>query len=517
MKSKMFRTILPSLVAVVLLVGAGLLPTIVPYLATPKDRVYTGIHGHSDDYVGYVSYIKEGIDGNTTMTFRSYPFAQPQTPVHIFYIVLGHLARLAGLSAVFAYHAARVVLAVVFVLTSYRLFFLLWQSAADAFLGTVMAFTSSSLGSLNYFDFSLVSAERVTDRPHYLFGAILFLWVVTVFIQNKKMGLPGFVTLFLVGLSLAVVHPSFAVMLAIITLVLFFREPSFRALAVGIGLGAGLLLMYWTLSRYGSVGTIWFNVYTYSTSVTARTLLGDFLSFGPTLWIGLPTLMWITVTRRPHDRSRFVLLVWISIQLLLFYFLYPLFRADRVRFIQSLYFLPLAYGSMEWVRMVCTRWGKRAVTLGALVFIGLALPTYITDLKRSIYTLTDYRTYSVFVFPTIKQREAYAFLEKNTPKESVVLAWFESSNHILLYSHNVVVGNTQAWPKDAGAIMTGDRDQLFSGKLSEPDAQKLLANYHIRYIYYGYQERFLGSMAHYPFLRPVFANEEATIYEVVGG
>ncbi|MBI3343098.1 hypothetical protein HY032_03000, partial [Candidatus Gottesmanbacteria bacterium] len=172
---------------------------------------------------------------------------------------------------------------------------------------------------------------------------------------------------------------------------------------------------------------------------------------------------------------------------------------------------------MEWIRSSCSRWGKNAVTLGALVFIGLALPTHITDLKRSIYTLTDYRTYSVFVFPTKKQREAYAFLEKNTPKESVVIAWFESSNHILLYSHNVVVGNTQAWSKDAGAIMTGDRDQLFSGKLFEPDARKLLANYHIRYIYYGYQERFLGSMAHYPFLRTVFANEEATIYEVVGG
>jgi hypothetical protein len=107
--------------------------------------------------------------------------------------------------------------------------------------------------------------------------------------------------------------------------------------------------------------------------------------------------------------------------------------------------------------------------------------------------------------------KGYAFLDKNTPVENVVLASTDAANHILVYSHNYVLGNKQGWPAGEGATMIAEKDAFLRG-MPESQAREYVAKHHISYVYGGYQEQ--GDYIHYPFLSPVFKNSEVTIYKV---
>lgn len=173
---------------ILIIVGFGMIPTLVPWVMAPSDRVYTGIHGNSGDYIGYVSYIKEGMYGRYTMLFRSFPFPQPATPIHFFYIAIGVFANLIFIhSAPFVYQLSRLILGIVFVSVCFRFFLLRFPKPIEAALVTFLAFVSSpffvmsrTAGSwavtpLKYLNFFIESAGRVSDRPHYVFGEIVFL------------------------------------------------------------------------------------------------------------------------------------------------------------------------------------------------------------------------------------------------------------------------------------------------------------------------------------------------------
>ncbi len=86
-----------ALVLILFIVGFGMIPTVVPWMATPADRVFNGIHGYSSDYIQYVSYIKEGMYGRYSMLFRSFPFPQPATPIHFLYIAIGIIANIVSI------------------------------------------------------------------------------------------------------------------------------------------------------------------------------------------------------------------------------------------------------------------------------------------------------------------------------------------------------------------------------------------------------------------------------------
>lgn len=531
---KRFLPLMSAVAVAVVLVGVGLLTTIVPLVLKPQGRVFSGIHGYSDDYVGYVSYIKEGMYGRSTMLIRSLPFRQPASPIHIIYIALGKIAGLVTDDAPLVYHVSRTVLAIVFVLLAHRLLRSLGFNTMLATLTTLLAFVSGSLGwvayeggawvyrGLNFFPFSIVTPERVTDRPHYLAGAIIFLLLILFFVRKHR-SFQIIIAASVLSFTLPIVHAPFAI-IAVTTAVIYallsivatrsIRRHQFSfLLATGVPAGLGLLLIKWFLSQYEAAERIWINVYFYRESLTLISVFRDVLSFGPTLWIGLPGLVWAAVRSSNVLSAPSIMAVWLISQLSLFSILYPLFGAERVRFIQSLYFIPMAYGSVLFLKFLLKS-RDHALVIAIFLLITISLPTYIHDELKVIKEVSNPAAYSILAFPTVAQRDAYRFLNAHTSRESTVLAWFESSNHILIWSHNRVIGNTQGWPVEEGTMMKHERDLIFSGKLSYGSARAILSKYRIDYIYYGYQERALGKIRHYPFLTQVFSNNEAIIYKV---
>lgn len=519
MNNKTLRTFLPPLIAAVVLVGAGMLSTIIPWLSTPPDRVFTGMNGYSNDYIQYVSYIKEGMYGRYTMLFRSFPFLQPATPIHFFYIATGFIANLMGLPAPLAFHLTRIVLGSFYVFLTYQLFSRVFKRTT-AFLGTFLAFFSTPLGwphmvqgtwevaRVSFFNFSIIHPERVTDRPHYVFGAIMFLWILILLIKRDSGSIRRSVVLFLLSFLATMVHTSVGILLLILSALRLSKSTFFgSALALGI--------TYYFVMQYTLVPEIWLDSYIYSGPMTASGIIKDLISFGPTLLFGMIGLAWSIFKKDTHKTVHGMVAVWLVVQIGLFLYGYRFFHADRVRFLQSLYFIPMAYGTILFFEMLSKRMGKRIVPLGIISMILISLPLYTQDLTGSIYSLTDYKAFSTFVFPTKGQADSYHYLDRETPKESIVLAAYEAANNLLIYSHNMVIGNDQGWGRVQGQKMVAARDTFFGGSLSEEKARRYLYDNHIRYIYYGYQERsYGGDIRRYTFLTPEFSNKEVTIYRV---
>ncbi len=499
---------------IVLIVGLGMVSTIVPWLRTPSGRAYNGMHGFSDDYVGYVSYIKEGLSGRSWVAIRSLPLPQTPTTIHHFYLWIGYAARFFGMSAPLAYHLARLILGAIFVFLVYRLF----ESQfgwVDAVLGTLVAFGATSISwftkpfdvstvaTLSSFPFAVDVSGRATGRPHYLMADALFLLILLLYGgKTRSRYLPP--AIFVCSFLLGIIHPAFAVILLFV-----FVLTSPNVLTLG-GLLCSLAVSYWSVHQYPFVSILAFEGYVVGMRMTPLGIWREIVAFGPVFWFAVVGFSWATVKKRRSQDLR--MFVWMLVILAFFWFLFPFLRAERVRFIQSLYFVPMAYGAILFFRLLAVRIGRWVMAMGAIFLIAISAPMYTLALYQTTTNMTDYRVFPTWIFPTTKQREAYRWIDKNTPNESTVLAGFEAANNILLYSHNFVIGNRQGWTTEAGNGMETARDNFYLGGMSREQAAAYVLKNNIRYVYSGYQERGMGDVSRYPFLSRVFHNGEVAIY-----
>lgn len=524
----------------VIIIAVGLFPTVLPYFTKPANRDYTFLEGFSDDYVGYVSYVKEGMYGRNFAVIRSAPqLLQKPTVIHILYILTGKAGVLLRLSPVAAYYVARIIFSALFILISCLFFSLLLRDKLKAALTSILAFTSGTFGvytlsagkwtysTLVSLPFSSHITLRAFSRPHYELGAAVFLFLaIPVLFGEVKNGKRGFLNissrrqlpvLFAAAFILGIIHVPFSVILGM-TMVLFGTVIKFtgqadkreilKILVILGGLTAGSVL-----SILGTRQPPWNLVYTVSHEISLDSIRNEIIWFGPLLWIGLPGLLPALKRKKPQDLFLFI---WITVQLSFFFYFYRYTGAENVRFIQSLYFIPLAYGTAVSAEILAGK-GKRLKWAAIMVvLIASGVPAYINDLTGNLTQNTDYKVYSVFQFPGKTMTEAYRFLDTNTPRESVVLANYEAANNILIYSHNFVLGFRAGWEKTAADRMESDRDSFIFGNMDEGQIRDFFRKYHIDYIYAGYQEKRSDIFTRYPgLLTPVFNNTDVTIYRVV--
>lgn len=519
---------------IIILISISMAGTVVPQLYVPAGRVFAGFHEYSSDYVQYVSYIKEGMYGRYTMYFRSFPFDQPATPIHFAYILFGILFGPLGLSAPIIYHVVRVILAILLIVSIYTIFFKLFRVHRLAFISTIIAAVSSCFSYvtytsgvwqvhvLNYFPFALSTPQRLTDRPHYILGSVLFLMAISLLLQKSRRY--TYIALFILSFCTVMVHIASGVVLGMLSVVIIGmsfiqKSPDTSGRKNGLSIATGAILAaaitYYFVQIYSKSSNIFIDQYAYAGPLTFMTFIREIISFGPLLWIGLPGLIsGLWYNRTVEFRHRILLCAWGLIHLILFFFLYPLVRVDQVRFVQSLYFIPLSYGTVWAIWALSKRFGRLIFPIGITILLLVSVPMYVFQVQANLFEMTDYKEFSVFAYPTQNQFAAYQYLDTHSPKESIVVSYYETANLLLIYSHNRVIGNDQGWSKEEGQKMKDSVISFFAGTQSDEDARAYLAANHISYVYDGYQEKSFGDISGYPFLKKVYENQEVTIYQV---
>jgi hypothetical protein len=531
----MKRYLQPLIVIITALffVGAGMMMNIVPAITKPADRGYNGMQGFVDDYIGYVSYIKEGMYGRNTFRIRSLPPPQTGTTAQLLLIWMGKAGGILGWDAPLTYHIFRALFGLMLFLTMQLLFEKTLGNRKTAIIASILAAMSASVGwfifsggTWNYHTFATFGftdnvALRFASRPHYLVGAAIFIVLSVIYLTGKMTKPAGTFAVFILALLLGTIHPSFALLLGTISGVMLIRRliisRNIKTLfcpytAGGLGLVVGLLASYWSTRQDPYTYILAFESYVTTEVLSWQTIFGDIISFGPVLWIGLPGLIWAVIKTKGKREADIFMLVWLLVQLAFFFHFYKYFRSERVRYIQSLYFIPMAYGTVVLLNSLAAKFGRWLFVAGTIVIIASVTPTFIDGYRQSMYLHTDYKNYSLFIFPTRKMIEAYQWLDRNTPVESMVIAGYEASNNIIVFSHNYVVGDKQGWPEPEGTEMEQARDAFYMGVWDEKTALNYLKANHVQYVYKGYQEP--DGIARYTFLKPVFQNSDATIYSV---
>jgi hypothetical protein len=132
--------------AAVLLLGSW--PYLEAFRHEPAGAEFTGLLSGHQDYNTYLVKIDAGRRGQ--ILYRNPYQALPPTPLplHFFWIALGWLARAAGVSAITAFHAARVGAGGLFLICAYRLLRVCLRETRPSLLGFLLLTVSSGASGL---------------------------------------------------------------------------------------------------------------------------------------------------------------------------------------------------------------------------------------------------------------------------------------------------------------------------------------------------------------------------------
>ncbi|MBI3955868.1 hypothetical protein HY339_01280 [Candidatus Gottesmanbacteria bacterium] len=162
----------------ILIAAVNQLPVIIQWVNNKPGELFTGIPHFFADYFLYVGQVAQGAAGR--WLFAEHLFTnEPMAPTwyYWFYVTIGHLGNLAGLSPFATYNVSLFFLVVALVSLWYSL---CWRLFPTSRLGRWMCFlfilTASNLPGLGQFWFSPgPSFNRLGGVPYHVFVTIVFL------------------------------------------------------------------------------------------------------------------------------------------------------------------------------------------------------------------------------------------------------------------------------------------------------------------------------------------------------
>lgn len=253
----------------------ALLPYLYGKLLEPVGQSYLGYQYNTDDHMVYSAWMRQAMDGRFFFDNRFAVDAQPGLTVHLYFFVLGLIAKVIGLA--FAANLAKAIFAAVFVLLLYRL---LSEISANAFfikLSLSVAVVGGGIGFLVWHRFG----EAMVLSDYGGLGSLLHGRLPIDVWQPEAFVFPSMLTngLFMVSLCLIV---------GFFVCVLRARE-SFAAVPCGFI----ILALLMNIHSYDVLLTVLVLVAFLAASAASKTLTGAWLgrvalmglgAVGPALW-----------------------------------------------------------------------------------------------------------------------------------------------------------------------------------------------------------------------------------------
>ncbi|MFA6016882.1 MAG: hypothetical protein WC744_02240 [Patescibacteria group bacterium] len=517
--------LIPWLLIITLFISLS--PWLAELFATPSGQVFTGINRWSTDYYIYLSYIEQGVRGflTTKLIFT----IQPHSAVFFFlaYTVPGYIfGHILGLSSIFIYHFFRALYGLIFLSATIIFFYKLSKSKIVTLIAFFLTFYVSGfvkiVGGTRYLDWLQEQniIGRATGPLHYSVGFIIFITAFIFYFYIKTSSVKKTVIFGLLLNGLLLSNPFNFLLMALcfaayLPIKFLFNKKDVRFLhefmtvfgAFLISVPLFLLLNYYlSAPPWGVVGV---SPKFYVRTTPPVSLLEIAMSVGPIFFLGIFGAIRLLVGQPRKQMNVIIfLIIWPIIQFILLMF-GDVFKIHPARAFSGLYYLPLAYFSASFIiflsKKIKTSMYRYIAGLIIIILLLITLPNYYLSFKEQLFAFTDFKYFSPFIYPSKNQVQAFRFLEKNTPPYSNVLALFEAGTLINGFSGNSTeVSATQDF-----------KTPFYANKLNNDEVIKLLKKYHYKYVYFGYQEKFVGGdMNKYPFLKKIFENKEVSIFKI---
>jgi hypothetical protein len=529
-----------GIAAVVIVIST--VPYALGYLAAGPELEFGGFLIDLDDSYSYISAMQQSVADGWRYHVLYTPEDHPGAYLHTFYILLGKLSVLMGLSPIEMYHLCRLFCALALLLAAYLFLSLFLQTPRvrlaalcligfSSGLGWVVLLTgSTSLGGLSPVDFWLTDAYTFFTLflfPHS--AAAVALLLVFFFMAVRYIETPRLRTLLLAGVSLiclSVIHP-FTVLLvggvlaAYWTLLLLHRKKVPRreaaAFAVWVLMPAPLVVYYFSAFARDPVLANW----------SAQNILPSppitFLLLGYGVLCPLALAGGVRTLQRSDER-RTLLVAWVLAALILLYVPFSLQR----RMVEGLH-VPVCIlatiGLFECLAPQVTksgcisrvaRWrGYTNQGLTSLFVFSVIVATFPSNLCLVAWSSASVLGHDSELFFQREEVEAIDWMGQNTASTDTILASYTVGRYVpARIGHRVFMGHFHETVRLHEKMRLAE--SFFQEETSDRDRRLLLADYGIQYVFYGPAEiqmgRFDPSEAQY--LTEVYRNDLVSIYSV---
>jgi hypothetical protein len=540
MKSAKGQWVIAIIVALVFIAMTSL-PYILGYALARPGLTFTGTVMNPEDSESYFAKMLEGYEGHWLYTIPFTTEAHSPAFVGGFYLGLGHIARVTGLTLDAMWHLARVVAELILCMTCFGFIADQLQDLRERWTAHFLALFGSGLGWVLFLlnqpywldafpvDFKMPEAHlffAALTFPHVALGTALImtnLWFTRRILEERSIWWYS-IAAGVANLLLAIVYP-FLIYLTAAVAGLYWLIQRFRVrkvqwrsavtISVAFLIPLPLLINY----AYTLVTNPVFRSWDTQSITLSPPLPHYFIAYGVMLL--LAGLLWID-----REKGQFVFLaVWVAAVCLLVYS--PL-NSQR-RFVEGVQ-VPLAILATAGLCRVALPWLEQTRAFRWLA----AHPRYsVAGLERLVIVLflvgmalsNFYILASLSVTMVIQQPdplfrsrnelEATEWLNAHTQRNDVVLSDYETGNYVAARAGNAVVVGHWAETVDY-EIKKKEVFRFFGATTDEATRRELLARFQVRYVWYGPRERALGAFdpTHADYLEPVFSNSDAEILKV---
>ncbi|MBW8011446.1 MAG: hypothetical protein FVQ83_09430 [Chloroflexi bacterium] len=489
------------------------LPYVFAARSAGSDYVFGGFLLNPLDGNSYLAKMTQGWDGGWQFHLTYSSESGEGVYLFLFYIFLGHVARIMSWSLVFTFHFFRILGAGLLLVSLYRFCKVVFAEDRTRMLAFSLSALGSGVGWLAILfggftsDFWVVEAYPFLSAyatPHFAIGLALQLWLLTLIIPNEKNWKFG-VQIAMAALLLAIIDPfGVPVVLVVwggVTLWKILQKEAyisevFRLAYITLGGGLVLLYDFWVINTHPALSG-W-----NAQNVTPSPQIWDLLiSLGVALIFALPgaLLAW-----RSREHTFKMLLSWAGLCLVL---LYVPFNLQR-RFLSG-FFVPIACLAALGVEHLAQANLSRYRRLAVLVIV-LAVPTNLIVLATSFFGAA---TLDLAVYLTQGEVSAFEWIDTNTPAEALVLAGPESGLFLPAYTHARVLYGHPFETLNAVAQEAAVTN-FFSTDQSQEQAAGFLSENDVDFIFVGPRELSMGDVSWLADWPPVYQAGGVSIYAV---
>jgi len=529
-----------------------------------SNRSFELIHNYITDYNFYLSRIRQGWEGRTTLLEIYTNEPHHGTIIHELYLVLGQLARIIpdGTMAVFyAYHVARFVFGLLLLsLIAYlatRLFkHVFWQTAAFLLVVTgagwpLISAAGETWRFNNYMPWWTVlePLQRITFIPHILLAqaGVLFLIVAGSTPETIKrkgnwifLGVIATITGLAMPQALLTVYGVYS-LVTLIEFVLWDGKRTKQDIRVWfktvvlprVGI---CLLSVWTILYFLPL----LSVYPWKRLVDFEVLHPirfSYMEYLKTLGLALPLgILGAGIALAKRDRAWYPIVSWAVGVVGLVYLLtfFPL--QHPLRFTEMAAYIPLGLLT-GYFFVSCIKWFLHAHTISTRQYGSIGVYT-VLFLSIVYGGMTMYHQFlwqkdfvdmkvqagwpaiamnNYIVYPVKGFIEGITYIDQHTPKDAIILSSIVAGNYIPARTGRVVyLGHENTSYKEEKIEIA---KRFYQGLTPSKEVYQWLHKERISYVFVGPEEKEQASGVDiatvYPFLRQIFANDEVILYAVL--
>ncbi len=457
----------PTMLLSILVLLLVTLPYCFAALQSDSSAVFGGFIVNQFDGYSYLAKMRQGWQGSWTFTLPFTPDPGSGVYLFLFYLFLGHLARLTGLGLIWVFHITRALaaLALVWSISAFFRETIFPDQPRAARLSTLLAVLGSGLGWIAALAGLFTSDFWVSDafpflaaysNPHFPLGFALILVILRLALLPFDARRAAI--LFICGLSLAIILPFALVVVGVICAAVFawdsLSQRSFRPWKyIPIFAGGIPILLYQVYLTATHPALAAWN----AQNITLSPPLWDFLiSLSPALLLGLFGLP--AAWRARQQPAMRLLLLWFVVGGLLVYVPFSLQR----RFFMA-YFIPVAgmaiLGVQEILRAHRWRWLVPALFTTSL----------LTNVMLIAAGVGGVASQAPELFRSADELAAMRWIENNTASDALVLTGTQTGAYVpgltgrrVIYGHAFETVNAKAVEAAVKAFFdgTGSLDTL---------------------------------------------------------